>query len=343
MAKNTVQSGDDHKPNGKLPLIALVLAFVSIVVTLIIGYVNYKHTLNDTGIHDGLDIFQYGFFAVCGLLMPLSLIVLYLTLRHSRTRRIQAESERSELETKYRQSQKMEALGCLVDDIAHDFNNQMSVVLGFSETTLSELDDDSPIRPMVEEIHKAGKHVAHLTEQLLNFSHKQVPQPETACQIILPRIDPPVSKPAERIEPTKHTKRIDTQNGTETILVVEDDQSVRRYVVAILQKHGYSVIEASSAKEAIPIGEHYEGRINLLLTDVVMPDINGPDLAVRLRASRPDMSIIYMSGYPDNMIDPREMLRDGFLFLKKPLRSEDILSSVREILDEARWELDPVV
>ena len=98
MAKNTVQSGDDQTPNDKLPLMALVLAFVSIVVTLIIGYVHYQHTLNDTEIPGSIEIFQYGFFAVCGLLMPLSLIVLYLTLRHSRPRRIQAESERSERE-----------------------------------------------------------------------------------------------------------------------------------------------------------------------------------------------------------------------------------------------------
>ncbi|MDP6635191.1 MAG: response regulator [Phycisphaerae bacterium] len=438
-------------------------------------------------VRGGIEIFQYGFIAVCGLLMPLSLVVLYLTFRHSQRRRMQAEADRTELEDKYRQSQKMEALGCLTGGIAHDFNNQMTVVMGFSESVLRKLDKDNPAKPMVEEIHKAGRRAAHLTRQMLAFSRKQILQPKkvnlndilagvgallartigehiklsiitaddlgwtdldsaqfehaimnlavnardampdggkltirtanidldgefvkahpganvgphvmlevadtgtgmnaetlerifdpffttkdigagtglglsmvfgfvkrsggyicaksrisqgTVFQILLPRTELTIGKQIEQTEQIDQIEENCVKQNSETILVVEDDQLVRQYVVAMLREQGYSVMESSNAKEAIPLGEHYEGVIDLLLTDVVMPEINGPDLAGRLRDSRPDLNVIYMSGYPDKKIDPREMLRDGFTFLRKPFSSDDLVRTVRETLDAAMF------
>jgi len=121
--------------------------------------------------------------------------------------------------------------------------------------------------------------------------------------------------------------------GSETILLVEDEDQVRVLVQGILKRHGYRVIEARHPNEALLLSTQYEETIELLVTDVVMPQMNGRQLAERLRSSRPEMEILYMSGYTDNAIDPGGVLEPGIAFLQKPITPLSLTRMVRQVLD----------
>jgi CheY-like chemotaxis protein len=120
--------------------------------------------------------------------------------------------------------------------------------------------------------------------------------------------------------------------GTETILVVEDEDSVRRLVRSVLQRHGYQVLEAANPGEALLIFEQQPG-IDLVLTDVVMPRVSGPTLASRLIGLRPKLKILYMSGHIDPSAALDGVLESGAAFLQKPITPGALLSRVREVLD----------
>ena len=141
---------------------------------------------------------------------------------------------------------------------------------------------------------------------------------------------PPTKAPAP--DPTAHVPRVQVQRGSETILVVEDEAAVRSLVRRVLQKSGYNVISASNGIEAIQIVAEYNRPIHLLLTDLVMPEMGGRDLADRLAPERPDMKILYMSGYAEDAIIVNHVLQPGFAFLPKPFAPDILASKVREIL-----------
>ncbi|HVF61797.1 MAG TPA: ATP-binding protein [Thermoanaerobaculia bacterium] len=125
--------------------------------------------------------------------------------------------------------------------------------------------------------------------------------------------------------------------GKETVLLVEDDAALRRLTRTILQGKGYRVLEAGSAAAALEeVAQHPEG-IDLLLTDVVMPGLNGPDLARRLRSLRPEVRILFMSGYSDGAVLRPGVLGPGTAFLGKPFRADALAHKVREVLDGADW------
>ncbi len=126
----------------------------------------------------------------------------------------------------------------------------------------------------------------------------------------------------------------DSLRGAETILVVEDDDQVRAVTRTILRKHGYTVIEASSAAEAMLVAEGEQG-IDLLLSDVVMPQMSGPELAKRLAPGRPRMKILCMSGYTDDSIVRHGVLAGDLPFLQKPITAETLTRKVRAVLDAA--------
>jgi two-component system, cell cycle sensor histidine kinase and response regulator CckA len=120
-----------------------------------------------------------------------------------------------------------------------------------------------------------------------------------------------------------------TSNVRETILVVDDFDLVLRLVVAILEHERYHVLQAASASEALRICDDYEGTIDLLLSDVVMPGISGPQLANRVREHRPTTRIMFMSGYPDgNAL----ILNRGWSFVRKPFLTEVLLQTVSNVL-----------
>ncbi|MBN2725398.1 MAG: response regulator [Deltaproteobacteria bacterium] len=124
------------------------------------------------------------------------------------------------------------------------------------------------------------------------------------------------------------------QKGHETILLVEDEDIVRNVGRRILENYGYRVLEAESGIEAIEISRNYSGKIDLLLTDVVMPDINGKELSEKLYLTRPDMEILFTSGYTQNVIAQHGILEKGINFIPKPYSVETLTVKVRKILDK---------
>jgi len=146
-------------------------------------------------------------------------------------------------------------------------------------------------------------------------------------KVYLPGVDEPVEGPAVVAAPTRPLE------GTETILVVEDNESVRRLVRGVLQGHGYVVLDAAEPAEALTLVEGHGGHIALLVTDVVMPGISGRELARQLEAARPGLLVLYMSGYTDDAIVNHGVLEAGVAFLQKPFTPAGLLHKVREVLD----------
>jgi len=123
------------------------------------------------------------------------------------------------------------------------------------------------------------------------------------------------------------------RRGMETVLVVEDEESVRKLARRALEASGYTVLHAGSPLEAIEIAAQYPGRIDLLLTDVMMPDITGRQLADRLTASRPGIAVLYMSGYAEDAIVHHGRLDPDTAFLQKPFSPDTLSHAVRAVLD----------
>jgi signal transduction histidine kinase/CheY-like chemotaxis protein len=121
--------------------------------------------------------------------------------------------------------------------------------------------------------------------------------------------------------------------GSETILLVEDQREVRELARDILEKHGYTVLEAGDAEEAWTIFDGYREAVDLLLTDVVMPGRSGRELADRLTAARPDLRVLYMSGYTDQAIVHRGVLDEGIAYLEKPFTAPTLTRAVRAVID----------
>ena len=125
----------------------------------------------------------------------------------------------------------------------------------------------------------------------------------------------------------------ENSRGAETVLVVEDDPSVRGFVESMLDVHGYQVIAAGNAGAALELSTSYEGRIDLLLTDVEMPDMSGRELAQRLRAERDEMRLLYMSGHDEDAIAGYGVVASGGMFLPKPFTGAALTERVRMVLD----------
>jgi two-component system cell cycle sensor histidine kinase/response regulator CckA len=383
---------------------------------------------------------------------------------------------RRQLEEQLRQAQKMEAIGMLAGGVAHDFNNLLTIITGYSQLMLNNLDPGDPNRHSVEQVMKAGERAAALTRQLLAFSRRQVLQPKvldlnnlvkslssmlqrligedidlrlvlgadlgrvsadpgqleqvlmnlvvnardampkggtltietsnvdlgesyaerhltvkpgahvllgvsdtghgmdeatrarlfepffttktadkgtglglstvfgivkqsggsvevysepqrgTSVKVYLPRIDQPAAIDAEELK-----KKI--APGTETILLVEDDEMVRNLVRETLAREGYQVIDAADAGEARRLAESHKGTIQLLITDVVMPKVSGRELAEQITRRRPETKVLYMSGYTGNAIVNNGLLEKEVAFLPKPFTPGVLTQKVRDVLE----------
>lgn len=386
-------------------------------------------------------------------------------------------SERRRLEEQLRQSQKMEAIGRLAGGVAHDFNNMLSVIVGFTEEALAKTGPADPISKDLLEVRSAAERSANLTRQLLAFSRRQPIEPKVielnprlrSMEGMLSRllgedigvrfelfpglwpvrVDPSqmdqavanLVANARDAMPAGGTLLVETgnvtlgdlevdgdggmpagdyvllavsddgegmdhetvrhafepffttkgdgrgtglglatvygtvrQNGgwvdvdsalgigttvrvylprhlgdaglqpieeaeegaqaaTETVLLVEDEQQVRRLVRAVLARLGYRVLEAAGPEEALALAEQHQGTIHLLLTDVVMPVMNGKDLKERIRALLPGIKVLYMSGYAADVIAGRGVVDGGAELLEKPFSPEELGRKVREVLD----------
>ena len=151
----------------------------------------------------------------------------------------------------------------------------------------------------------------------------------TTFKVYFPRTERSVEEAAGSLKPPPGSLE-----GRETILVVEDEDSVRRSLRRILQQRGYDAIEARSGAEALLLCEKFEGKIELLITDVIMPQLSGRELEQRLTATRPGLKVLFISGYTENSIVHHGVLDRGIHFLAKPITPETLLRKVREVLDE---------
>ncbi len=132
-----------------------------------------------------------------------------------------------------------------------------------------------------------------------------------------------------------------TLHGVETILLAEDQEDVRQIAVQILRRYGYHVIEARNAGEALLSCERHPRTIHLLLTDIVMPQMSGRELAERLLQIRPEMRVLYMSGYTDNVVVNHGILDSGIAYLQKPIVPDALARRVREVLDSPQRRSTP--
>lgn len=388
-------------------------------------------------------------------------------------------TERKRLETQFFQSQKMETIGRLAGGIAHDFNNLLTVIKGYTQLSLSHIQEGDPCRENIEEIKAAAERAAELTNQLLTFSRRQIldmkvldlntivrglekmtgriigediemvtvlddhlgrvkTDPSQIEQVILnlvvnardampaggklaietanvvldetyarthigvapgsymmlsvsdtgcgmsPEIKelifepffttkeegkgtglglstiygivkqsggniwvysepgrgttfkvylPRVEEETDALPVQDHTDHL--PKGNETVLLVEDDPSLRALAARVLRYQGYKVLEATNGHEAIGIArESIQERIHLLLTDVVMPHMGGRELVKRMKTLHSEIRVLFISGYTDHTIIYHAGLKPGTPFLQKPFSPTALAQKVREVLDQ---------
>jgi len=150
----------------------------------------------------------------------------------------------------------------------------------------------------------------------------------TTMKIYLPRA-------TQGIEPVKrHGVQTGGLTGEETVLVTEDDDAVRKTAVKSLSQYGYHVLEAAGGKAAMDLCRTFKGTIHLLLTDVIMPGMNGKELSQRLRSERPHMKVLFMSGYTENIIMQKGILPGDIHYIQKPFSDRTLARKVREVLGD---------
>jgi PAS domain S-box-containing protein len=380
------------------------------------------------------------------------------------------------LEERFRQTQKMEAVGQLAAGVAHDFNNLLTAILGYAGLLSARLGEGSSLNEELDEIRKAAESAAALTRQLLTFSRKQALEParvnlneivegmrkmlqrlvgeNVELVTVLDDVIGTVRADAGQIEQvilnlavnardamprggTLTIETIDTRldgddtvehairpgsyvllavtdtgigmdvqtqarvfdpffttkakgkgtglglatvygivkqsggyiwvyselgrgttfkiylpcvegatesvlarqpaavslRGTETVLLAEDEPSLRALTRTILESYGYTVLEAGGAAEALELAKRHEGPIHVLLTDVVLPEMDGTHLAARIGELRPETKVLCTSGYTDDTIFRRGLLMDGGRFLQKPFAPAALAAKVRELLE----------
>jgi CheY-like chemotaxis protein len=153
----------------------------------------------------------------------------------------------------------------------------------------------------------------------------------TTFKVYLPRIE----AGAAQIYQDAQEARL---GGTETVLLVEDEPQVRNLAALVLRDVGYDVLEASSGEEALQIAEKHPGRIQLLLTDVVMPQMSGKELSVRMTRISPDIVVLFASGYTDDAVVHHGVLERDMDFIQKPFTPNALAKKVRQVLDTRRAE-----
>ncbi len=391
-------------------------------------------------------------------------------------------AERKNLEAQLAQAQKMESVGRLAGGVAHDFNNMLSVILGYADMALNRADTTHPLYHALTQIRNSAVRSADLTRQLLAFARRQTIAPraldinetvEGMLKMIQrligedidlawrpkPEVWPVLMDPSQldqilanlcvnardaiagvgRItietenivldeaycsdhegfvpgnyvmiavsddgqgmgretmshlfEPFFTTKKagkgtglglstiygavkqnkgfinvysepgkgstfkiylprhagekgrkqaeeaeIPTLKGRETILLVEDEPMILDLAATILETQDYTVLQASTPGEAIRLAREHAGKINLLLTDVIMPEMNGRELAKSLLSLYPDMKRLFMSGYTADVIAHHGLLDEGVRFISKPFSMKGLIAKVREVLDDGKEE-----
>ncbi|MGQ9669646.1 MAG: response regulator [Desulfosoma sp.] len=272
-------------------------------------------------------------------------------------------TEKLRLEEQFHQAQRLESVGRLAGGVAHDYNNILTIILGFADLALKEVPSESPAARHIHEITRAAERSVAITRQLLAFPRKQIfttkepgkgtglglstvygivrqsrgfingysePGVGTTFKIYLPR-EMASGETAVKKKPVKEVPRA----KGETVFLVEDDPVLLEMAQIMLEDLGYQVLTASHPVQALAMAREHQGPIHLLMTDVVMPDMNGKDLATEIREGRSTIKVLYMSGYTANVIAHHGVLNPGVSFLQKPFGYKDLATRVRQTLDSA--------
>ena len=156
--------------------------------------------------------------------------------------------------------------------------------------------------------------------------------PKKTFTIYLPRVEE-VAAPDEPAKVNHEALR-----GSETILLVEDSNDLRRMTRAFLQMQGYKVMEATNGADAVEVIQQYKAPIHLMLTDVVMPGIGGPELAKRAATLRPDMKVLYASGYAGDLLEIYGVSASDIPLLEKPFNFDSLGQKMRELLGQEKLQ-----
>jgi two-component system, cell cycle sensor histidine kinase and response regulator CckA len=151
----------------------------------------------------------------------------------------------------------------------------------------------------------------------------------TTFKVYFPAVEVPASR---RSDPSL----LPVIGGTETILLVEDEAGVRGFAAASLRSQGYHVLTAADGVDALQVVHAHDGPLDLVVTDVVMPGTNGPDLVSRLRAIRPEIGVLFMSGYADDSVMRHGLLTSDVALIQKPFSPRDLAIRVRRVFDDRR-------
>jgi two-component system cell cycle sensor histidine kinase/response regulator CckA len=151
----------------------------------------------------------------------------------------------------------------------------------------------------------------------------------TTFKIILPGVEAAYERNAqEEIE--------SACSATETILLVEDEETVRESIAEYLKQNGYSVLKANGGPQALSVGKQFEGKIHLMLTDVIMPQMSGRELAEKIAPIHPEAKVVFMSGYSNNLLSTRQVLDPRHVLLQKPIKLALLGKRLREILGRTK-------
>jgi len=148
----------------------------------------------------------------------------------------------------------------------------------------------------------------------------------TTFRVYLPRVE-------EAVDTDRPVRTATEARGTETILLVEDEEGLRHLAERVLKSAGYTVLVAANGGEGLLLLERHDGPVHLMLTDIVMPGMSGQELAERLQETRPEMKVLYSSGYTDDAILRHGVLDDKSHFISKPYTIVELTRKVREVLD----------
>lgn len=230
--------------------------------------------------------------------------------------------------------QNPEAIRQLAGGIAHDFNNLLTVIKAHARFALDGLPPGEPARADLEAVREAATSAVDLTRQLLTFGRTEelqpmVPQLDEMAADILPDVG---NLAGDGIAVAAQITLGTPHGESETILVVEDEDVLRRVVQRILERQGYTVHVAADGVDALRVLREREGQIDLVLTDVILPEMNGAVLAAHLAIEWPRTKVLFMSGYANDEVFQRGLLAPGTTLLRKPFTLDEMARMVRGAL-----------
>jgi CheY-like chemotaxis protein len=225
----------------------------------------------------------------------------------------------------------------LAGGVAHDMNNALNAIIAFADLALLGAGEDDGLRADIGEIREAAGRAADITRRLLAFSRRHSPKQRV---IALNSARSEVGKGTcaeiylQRLTGDDDSDSAEGAAGRETVLLVEDEDLVRRVVARVLARAGYRVLIAGGGAEALDLCESMGTPIDLLVTDVVMPGMDGKELAALVARRFPSIKILFMTGYTDEATLREEILDHGRGIMLKPFSPEELLEKTREVLDE---------